>query len=457
MAGKKKTPFDPYGALKKKLGSYGLYDIFIFSGLIFASYQGIVHPQAAAKVLGFFFALLPFVLPFLLWNLLKYSWFMYIREDKHFNRREYVVLEIQLPEEVTQSPYAMELVIRSMYQTGEIDTPRDWYVKGQTKPWFSLEIASNEGQVRFYVWVWKHYKNFIESQFYAHYPGIQIHEVPDYTLALPLDLEKMDIWGIEQKLQKPDPYPIVTYVEAGLDDRAMKEEYKHDPLASLLEFFGSIGPGEYLWMQIIIRAHGDKMNDKAICPYSAEEKAFHGHAVPIHVWAEHEIKTMLAKTVVKEGDKPNFMALSEGDKNAVKAIELKLNKQCFDTGIRIVYAAKKENLVNGRKTGLPTVMRAFEHGSEGRGLNGFKPLFKIAPFDYPWQDYFGMRKRKKKIELYEGYTRRQIFFPPMGEHYIVLNTEELASIYHFPGQVARTPTLGRMGSKRGEAPSNLPV
>ena len=40
---------------------------------------------------------------------------------------------------------------------------------------------------------------------------------------------------------------------------------------------------------------------------------------------------------------------------------------------------------------------------------------------------------------------------------LVLNSEELATIYHFPGQVAETPTFKRIESKRAEPPQNLPT
>jgi hypothetical protein len=38
-----------------------------------------------------------------------------------------------------------------------------------------------------------------------------------------------------------------------------------------------------------------------------------------------------------------------------------------------------------------------------------------------------------------------------------LNTEELASIYHFPVLKVKAPALIRSLSRKGEAPPNLPV
>lgn len=434
--------------VKKTLDTYGFTDAFIVLTLFLFVLMGLSDPAIFFRTFAFVLALSPIVLPFLLWPLFKHSWMTYIHEDKYWNGREYCVLEVKLPEEILQSPFAMELVLRSMYDVGGIDTPIDEYWKGNTLPWYSLEIVSTGGVVKFYIWCFANFKDFIQSQIYAHYPQVQVHEVPDYTLAVPFDpySDAVDVWGIEMQLQKPDPYPIATYVKMELDKKDLKEEYKHDPLVSLLEFFGSLGPGEHGWMQIIIRAH-------TVCPYSMEKEH---QLLNIQEWAEKEKENILEKTVVATEDRPNFARLSEADKTAINAMEEKYHKQVFDTGIRMIYLTEKGAPTN-KKAGFPTTMRAFEHGSSGRGLNGFKPLFPIGPFDYPWQDYFGFRKRKKKKGFYEGYVRRQYFWSPFGKMWMALNVEELASIFHFPGKVAHTPTLQRMSSKRGEAPANLPI
>ena len=402
------------------------------------------NTAVAGLIWGFVLALLPFVLPVLLGELTLHAWVEYKRQQDYWTT-EQTVLEVRLPEEITQSPYAAELFLRVLYQTGEVDTPVHG-LRGKTKPWFSLEIASFEGVVRFYVWTRTRYKEIVKAQLYAHYPTVQVVEVSDYTLSLPYDPAVLSLWGTTQQLQKPDPYPIMTYVAWQLD-KEKKEEFKSDPLLSLIEFMGSLGPGEYLWHQIIVRGHTE-------CPW-AEEKT--GHALTLDKWVEHEKEQILAKTVVDEKDRPNYSKLSMGDKDIIDSMERKLNKQLFDVGIRTIYLARHENLNTARNAGIPTAFRSFEHGSEGRGLNGLKPIFYVGPFNFPWHDFMGIRRARLRRRMYEGFVSRQFFYEPHHDYHIALNSEEIASLWHFPGKVAHTPTLERMPSRRSEAPANLPI
>ncbi len=436
-----------YSKLRKNLQKYGLdlpYVALIL--LYFLLWWLPTHGTMALLIGGFLLACAPFVLPVLFGILAYHAWLEYKQQEDYWST-EYTTLEIRLPEEITQSPYAAELFFRVLYQTGEVDTELH-ALRGKTSPWFSLEIASTEGAVRFYVWTRSRYKDIVKAQLYAHYPTVQVVEVPDYTLAFPLDLEKMDLWGIEQMLQKPDPYPIMTYVAWGLDKASEKEEFKSDPLVSLLEFFGSIGPGEHLWAQVIIRGHTE-------CYWSVDYPEGHGHALSISEWTDALTEKVGSKFADKEGS-PNYAKLAEGDKQALKAMQMKQFKQMFDVGMRTVYLSKKENK-QSRNAGIPTAYRSFEHGSSGRGLFGFKPIFFLGPFDWPWQDFMGIRRKILKTKLYQSYVARQYFYPPFKDFHIALNTEELATIWHFPGKVAHTPNLQRMPSRRAEAPSNLPI
>ena len=404
------------------------------------------HPAETVLTSSFFFALMPFVLLALLAKVFWSTWMEYLYQKVYWST-EYFLVEVRLPDEITKTPFAAELFMRSLYDVGEVDTQFDTWLRGKSKPWYSLEIVSTEGVVKFYVWGRRRYKNLIESQLYAHYPNVQVIEVSDYTLKVPYDPAVVDIWGIEQKLQMPDPYPIATYIEMKLDKAEVEEEYKHDPLISILEFFGTMKEGEHAWLQIVMRAHTE-------CPW-AEEDALVGREVEIRDWVKSEVEKITAR-VTDENGRVNAAALTEGEKDMIAAMQRKPGKQMFDVGMRAIYLSRKEKTDGNKRTGFPTTFRSFEHGSEGRG-NGFKPIFVLGPFFYPWQDFLDMRKASLKRKLYDGYVQRQYFYPPFKHRWIALNVEELASVWHLPGRVARTPTLERMTSRRGEAPANLPT
>ncbi len=52
---------------------------------------------------------------------------------------------------------------------------------------------------------------------------------------------------------------------------------------------------------------------------------------------------------------------------------------------------------------------------------------------------------------------KQFFLPYFHHQTFVLNTEELATLWHFPGQILKVPTLERIESKEASPPTNLPI
>jgi hypothetical protein len=419
-----------------------------------------MHAEATAVWFPIFTALIPFMLPALLYILAHDLYYEYMRERQYY-AREYCLLEIKLPEDITQTPYAMELVLRAIYQTGEVDTGLQ-EILGATKAWFSLEIVSTEGRVRFFMWGRRNYKELMENQIYAHYPTVQVVEVEDYTLQVPFNPSFNNIWGTEQRLQKPDPYPILTYKEFGTlevtGSLAEAEQRKQDPMASIIESFGSIGEGEHLWMQIIIRAHEPAgANPPGYCPWALMGANFSLHRkLDLQQWAKIEVDKII-ETVKGQDDRINFQALTKMDREQIEAIQSKINKQPFDCGIRSLYIANHDRYRGSPRVAIPSALRSFEHGSSGRGLNGLAPIFWIGPFNFPWQDFRGIRRTMLQRRFYNAFVTRQFFWMPHRHPWIVLNSEEIATLYHFPGRVVATPNLERMPSRRAEAPANLPV
>lgn len=378
----------------------------------------------------------------ILFGYIVFIFWRYFKEAEFIKDMEWVLLEIKMPREINKSPQAMEVVFSVMHQTVE----GNWYTKltkGELRKWFSLELVSIGGSVHFYVRALKEYKNLIESQLYSQYPDIEIVEVEDYTKNVPYALKgsEWDLAGFNFALTKADPYPIKTYVDYGLD-KDPKEEFKVDPFTAVVELLGSLKPGEQMWIQILIMATKDRFPKKGAWFKKTD-------------WigqAEEEIAKIMEKTVNENNPKGDATKLSSGDKNKIEAIERSVGKLGFDCGLRSIYLAKKDVFDKVNFGAMASVLKQFS----SMDLNGFKPLNSTS-VKYPWSDLTGRKEPRLKWYMFDSYRRRSYFYPPYRYPSFVLNTEELATIYHLPGQVAETPTLERIESKRSEPPANLPL
>jgi len=385
-------------------------------------------------------------LPFLLLALFFKLWIDYLHMKANFNSNP-VLLEIKLPKEIRRSPLAMELVYTSMWQKGTMHF-LETYWKGKVVPNYSLELASIDGQVHFYIWTHGKMKNVIEAQIYAQYPTVEIYQVEDYSYHVKHDPSKMMMWATYFKLEKPDPYPIKTYVDYELDKNAKEEDQETiiDPMSSVIEYLGSIKKGEQVWIQILIRAHRSYGIDA-------------GKIVKKIDWTEDidkEIQKVIDKYKIDPKKTPGAVPppFTEEDKMLLKALNRSKSKYAFDVAIRGVYINKKEAFNPATITGLIGAFRQYDD----KTLNNFK-LGMFTDFDYPWQDFRKIRRTAREQGMLDAYKRRSFFY---GKYQFwtqtpfVLTTEELATIFHLPGGVVSTPTLDRISSRKSEAPANLP-
>jgi hypothetical protein len=211
--------------------------------------------------LQYIFAIAPIVLLIILAKIFWGLWVDYVR-SKAILEKKFVVLELKLPKDTWKSPKAMEVFLNSLHNSSD-GSNYGKYWKGETRPWYSLELFSVEGSVKFAIWTEESRKQGVMSALYSQYPEIEIKEIPDYAKSVHFDPKQIRIWAAEFKFaNKKSVYPIKTYIDYGLD-KDPKEEFKVDPLLPLIEFMGSVGPNQQVWMQIIIQAHVDKNRLKA--------------------------------------------------------------------------------------------------------------------------------------------------------------------------------------------------
>jgi hypothetical protein len=393
------------------------------------------------------------------WNV----WMSYI-ETLFLNSIKWVLLEVRPPQDVFKSPLAMELVLNAMQAGGQAGEFHKKYWAGEVSLWYSLEIVSIEGSVRFFIRTPDKFKKGITSQIYAQYPQAEVLEVEDYAQKIP-DYKKggaIDVWGTRQILEKDEVIPIKTYVDYGLDRAvgSLEEEERIDPITPMLEFLGSLGIGETAAMQILIRPATKRFSVKG---KDGEEKG--------KAWtdkAREKIKEINA--ALKEKDEEGKTVLNrptKGQSALIESIERNMNKYGFDTAIRMIYVAPKANFDSNRGGSFDGTLRQYNAAD----LNNFKKE-EGTGVAYPWQDVFGLKVDKLKEKAVKGFKARAFFygsfdFKKMKSYFthpnvsggkpFIMSTEELATLFHLPGRVAATPTFERIDAKKSEPPVNLPI
>lgn len=444
---------------------------------MFGNNVNTILSQAFALAITIAPLILPIPLAMIFWDM----WVKYVRR-LFFAKQKTVLLQIRLPQIIDKSPLSMELFLTTLYQTSGESTWYDRYWLGKTRAWFSLEMVSNGGEVNFFIWTRSAWQKHIETQLYAQFPGIEVHIAEDYAKNIDFNLENYNLWGCVFKLTDADPVPIKTYIDYGLDKMA-EEEQKTDPITPLLEFLGSLTPGEYAWYQILIRAHKKEsavsfnLLDPKTWAFLKFDKKTNSYMWNsdfnlldpfswLHrtdKWKEKagdEIKKIREASLVEyevAGMKQKMPSVTAGQNDKIAAIERSVSKLGFDCGIRCIYLAEKDKYNGLNISPLNGAFRQFN----AMDRNGFAPNGGMTVLKgFPWEDLSGRKTRKIKNTLMEEYATRSYFYPPHDlseEPMFVLNTEELATIYHFPGQVAQTPTFTRIMSKKGQPPANLPI
>ena len=438
------------------------WPIFI-AGVTMLAMSYIFMPKVVSFALSIALFLAPVWLPFLL---ISSAWYIYIvlRRSEFIAAQKYVLLEIKPPRNLVKTPLAMEAFLSSIHLTGGEAT---WYARfmGGVRPSWSLEIASFEGRVHFFIWTRSAFRRVVESQMYAQYPGVQVVEAPDYTRVISADPREFGVWGCDFIHTAKDPLPMKTYIEYGLD-KVQKEPEQVDPLANLIEFMASIGKGEYLWLQFIIRAHrGEKYGTT---PAGNESNRLNEHGKP-YTWkdeAKELVEEIRKKTrdsyidIVTGEERPGFPNPTKGQMEMMAAMERNVSKLAFDVGGRGIYIAKPEHFNVITISHLIALFKPFST----EGWNGITSSGWLKTFDdYPWEFNAEKRKDHYRREIVEAYRRRQFFYDPFFEggrlmrDAMVMSTEELATIYHIPSRAIETPSLERIRSATGEAPANLPT
>lgn len=390
-----------------------------------------------------------------------YQIWLMLKQNKWFSTIKFTLLAVDIPKNHEQTPKAVEGLFSTVSGAHAAINNVDKYIKGQFQLAFSFEIVSIDGYVQFLVRTPIQHRDVVESAVYAQYPDAEITEVEDYTTWAPSKYpdDNYNVWGTEIVPVANEAIPIRTYP---LFEDKVSGEYK-DPLAALLETMSKIHVGEQVWFQIFVRptgtdwlANSEKLayklagKKKAAPPASKGNQAVDFIMNTIDNIGEFIYPLWKEKKDNKKEDLPSMMLhLTPGEKSTIEAIENKAGKIGFECKIRLVYISPKEDFAPPRV--VSSVFGAIKQFST-LDLNGFKPDAKTkTSTNYWFTKYRNNRRRERIIAACKGRSGS------MGHQAFILNLEELATLWHFPGVEVRTPLLHRTEVKKSEAPSSLPI
>lgn len=334
------------------------------------------------------------------------------------------------------------------------------YWHGEVPLWFSFEIVSLGGELHYFIRTTRKLQRSVEAQLYAQYPDLEIIATHDYMNRFPPSLSGLyaagyDLWGTELLLEREDCYPIRTYGEF-----ESPNEFEYiDPISALLEALKKIDKRENILIQILARPADNGWQKKA-------------DAVVQKLKEGTSVGKKKASISEQEEGAPMMIARTPGETEALKLIEKKITKAGYEVVIRYIYIAERSVFSSTfARRGVISAMNQYSSHS----LNSFRHNFKAwtmvkwvyKPFIFP-----NKRAEGRKQRMYINYRERRmpeetrvggvysssLFLWDFARRTSVLNTEELATVYHFPNETVLTaPLIKRKESKTLGPSAELPI
>ncbi|TSC75124.1 MAG: hypothetical protein G01um101430_625 [Parcubacteria group bacterium Gr01-1014_30] len=427
-------------------------------------------------------------MPLILWFPAAFFYLWWLSWEVWYPKYKWVVLEIKPPKEILKPFRAMEDIYSGLW--GVIDTPnwREKWCEGEVELggglWFSFEVVSLGGNIHFYLRIKEEFRDTAESVIYAQYPDAEITEVEDYAKNVPQDLPNKDwnLYAEDYQFSKEDPYPIKTYSKF-FEERpeVAKEEKRIDPMDALLEGLSKVTPDEQLWLQIGCIPLLDRLMPKRWITRGKEirdELAKRPKAKKPKPMIEEAVDVLLVGPSTEKEVKDPFASavefrLTPGEKDTLAAIENKISKHGYSCWIRMVHIFKADK---PHLRGRQYTMRSYFQQFMTESLNSINYLGVTRTrihYVFPKRRLF-MRKRRqfrnyiKRVPPYypkmtgepSSFLKLELLGeskgPGLGKGTMVLNIEELATIFHFPTKII-VPGVPYVEAKKAGPPQDLPT
>lgn len=292
----------------------------------------------------------------------------------------------------------------------------------------SLELVAKEGLVYFYVGCPKRLSESVIKNLQAQYPHAEVSFDTNYTI---FPEKPLKIAVLNLKLLKKFVFPIKTY-------RNLEE----DPLNAIANSLSKISGDQTAAIQLLIRPtngmwriaaektayniqHGKRAGSTAPPAMRAGETFFKWVGSGLNPGSEKDQN----KAEFYDPNQP--FKLTPMQESQIKLIGEKAAKIGFECQIRIVAVAENDEAAKSLAKNIASSFNQFNSPDS----NGIIP-----------------KKVKRKSEEIANFIFRIFGRGPM----LILNTEEISSIYHFPNRYIEAPNIFWLLSRKESPPAHLP-
>jgi hypothetical protein len=259
----------------------------------------------------------------------------------------------------------------------------------------SFEIVAMREKIKFYIVCPSKVADLVEKQVQGAYPTAEVLATSDYNIYP----ENSAVEFVELRLDKESHLPIVLH-----------DKLSSDPMNMISGSMSKVRDNEALAIQYVISPANDS-------------------------W--RKVGRSVLKNIEKAQRDPENKSASSLPQEIIQGISDKISKIGFDTTIRIISVAENKETA---KLNVSNIQAAFQQ------------------FNNPQANRFSKLKSKK---IQEYLRKKSVVFdfinriPPIWAEDSVLNTAELATIFHLPSKKVETPHIEWVLAKKAPADESV--
>jgi len=347
--------------------------------------------------------ILPITITFLIALYVYFMRVSYLKVSVNESIKEPIVLKISVPANNDKKPIAAEQLLQSLHGI----------VRGKAKSsdHFSFEIVANTSAIYFMIVTDLRYKQFVENQIYAQYPNAQIMQIHDYAKPINKNDGGRIVQSTELTTTKDFFLPIRTY-----------NSFEVDPLSSITSTISKLNQKDEVWIQVIARPMADQWQQGG-----------------------KEYVNNRRNLTDAEGKR---IALESGEGAELSQIETKNTKSGYQFVIRIVVKSMDQMQANHL---MEDTLASFTQFQTAQFNSLSERIVKTTLKDRIRHFFLG----KRMLEILDLPTKYNHRFLDEFEESI-LNTEELASIYHLPSKSIENSKINWAKSRKLDPPADIP-